>query len=402
MLRTALLLALLQVFFLFNSLNVKAEELIALKKERVNPQRLEKHLLKRNIYFKNKADLESSDLSFDILKIETGANLDSVVNDLNKTGLFKLVEPNYKLYPDNEIVSKPAKKTLQYYLDQIKVPNAWIFSKGSGNIPIAVLDSGIDYLNKDLAERILPCISVLEGSYSCEDKFGHGTQVASIIASKVDNNLGLAGISWLNPILPIQVSNEEGIATVETVVKGLDYAIKSKSKIAVISLSTDVKSEILGLAIKEAYQKGILIIASGGNTGKSEIRYPAGFDEVIGVGSVNSNLEKSVFSTTGPHIKLVAPGEGIILPVLSSKEKEDSNYFDEVSGTSFTAPQVAGVAALVWALRPNYENTDIKKILFSSVKDLGKAGYDTSFGYGQIDAEVAVKRVLLKYEKREK
>lgn len=406
MLKNKVFLCLMAVL-LFTDLSVKANdenklnELIVVKKQRVNSERLEKILLKRNIYFKNAINIEEPNLSFSILKTGSEENIDTVANDLKKTGLFELVEPNYKLKTDFYSLSKPIKKLItsdnnfksQYYLDQIKVPNAWLFSRGAPNAPIAVLDSGVDYSNSDLVERLLPCTTFVENTNSCQDDFGHGTQVASIIGSQVDAQLSLAGVSWLNPILPIKVSDSMGVATVETLVKGLDYAIKSGAKIAVISLSTEENSEALRIAVESAAQKGILIIASGGNTGLNEVRYPAGYDEVIGVGAVDKEQNKSYFSNMGPHIKIVAPGENIIVPSL------DHNYLEEVSGTSFSTPQVAGIAALVWALRPSYTSEGIKKILLSSTKDLGDAGYDISFGYGEVDAEVAVKRALLKYEK---
>lgn len=383
-----------------SDLDNKTDEIIAVKKQNTTLHALERELISKNIYFKSSHNSHNN-VSFTLLKAESGKDLGTLVNELKNTGLFEIIEPNYKLKSDYDVTSSPVKKIIpndesfkkQFYLNQTKVTSAWLFSLGSPSIPIAVLDSGVDYTNLDLIERVLPCVSFIESSTSCQDDFGHGTQVASIIGAKSDNKLGLAGISWLNPILPVKVSNENGIATVSTVVQGLDYALKSGAKIAIISLSTDKKSEVLRIAVEQAQEKGLLVIASGGNTGTDGLRYPAGFEGVIGVGSISSNYEKSRFSTTGTHIKIVSPGENILVPSITSDSLE------VVSGTSFSAPQVAGIAALVWALRPTYTNKDIQRLLLSTTVDLGKPGYDSYFGYGLIDAEIAIKRALLKYEK---
>lgn len=378
-----------------NEFNDDFTQLIAISKDRVKIERIEKTLLKRQVHFKNKIILNN--LSFNVIELSSQANKATVINDLKNTGLFKVIEPDYILKSDY-IVNRNAGAKLQpndvdfkyqYYLDTTNVTKAWLLSTGAANMPIAVLDSGVNYLSKDLYKRVLPCANVLSSyGYSCLDDYGHGTKVTSIIGAEVDNNLATAGITWLNPILPIRISNEQGIASVSTIIQGLNEAIKNQVKIAVISLSTNAESLALEEAISEAYQSGILIVASGGNTGIDEIRYPAGFDEVIGVGSTDKNLNISYFSTKGNHIDLVAPGEDILVQSL------DDGYLEEVSGTSFTVPQIAAIAALVWAVRPEYTNEDIKKILFKTTKDLGEEGYDTEYGYGLVNAKRAVKWAL--------
>lgn len=370
-------------------------QLIAVPKERVKTERIEKTLLKRQTHFKNKIILNN--LSFHIIELSSQTNKDTVINDLRKTGLFKIIEPDYILMSDY-IVNRSAGVRLepndedfkyQYYLDITKVTKAWLLSIGAANMPIAVLDSGVNYLNKDLYKRVLPCANVLSSyGYSCLDDFGHGTKVTSIIGAEADNNLATAGITWLNPILPIRISNEQGIASVSTIIQGLSEAIRNQVKIAVISLSTNMKSLALKETVRAAYLSGILIVSSGGNTGIDELRYPAAYDEVIGVGSLDKELNISYFSTKGKHIDLVAPGENILVQSLYD------GYLEEVNGTSFTTPQVAAIAALVWAVRPEYTNEDIKNLLFKTATDLGTEGYDTEYGYGLVNAKKAVKQAL--------
>src|SRR3989338_4577091 len=369
----------------FMATDADCSELLVLEKQRAKSSRTNKVFMKRNILFSK--ELQTNDGLLKVVKISDSEDLEKISDTLKKTGLFKFVEPNYKLASDYTIISDPKKEIIpndkdfkkQYYLDKTNVPGAWLFSIGSLS-PIAVLDSGIDYSRLDIHGRVLPCEIVLVENFSCQDNFGHGTKVSSIIGSVSDNELGLAGISWLNPILPVKVSNIEGIATVSNVVEGLQKAANSGARIVVISLSTNKKSEALRLGIKQAVGRGVLIVASGGNTGLEEIRYPAGYDDVIGVGSVGENEKRSFFSNAGSHIKLVAPGEKIVTLF------PGSNLVQEVYGTSFSAPQIAGIAALVWAKKPELTNKEIAKLLYSSAKDLGKTGYDNEYGYGLVDA----------------
>lgn len=385
-------LKLLSAIFLslFLSTNANCSELLVLEKPRVKSQRLNKVLKERNVSFLK--TFQTSEGLLKVVEVSSSEDQEKILESLKRTGLFKFVEPNYKLISDYAVISNPKKEIIpndkdfnkQYYLDKTNVPGAWLYSIGSLS-PIAVLDSGIDYLRLDINGRVLPCEIVLNENFSCQDIFGHGTKVSSIIGSVSDNELGLAGISWLNPILPVKVSNIEGIATVSSVIEGLLRSANNGAKIVVISLSTNKKSEALRIAIKQAVNKGILIVSSGGNTGLEEIRYPAGYDDVIGVGSVGENEKRSFFSNAGNHIKLVAPGERIVTVF------PGSNLVQEVYGTSFSAPQVAGIASLVWAKKPELTGREIAKILYSTAKDLGKEGFDSEYGYGLVDALGAVK-----------
>lgn len=373
-------------------------EVIVIPENNISSEVANNFATRNRIAYKKRIDINGSELHFEILELPQDENKSKIIAELRSSGLFKLVEPNDIFTPDYTIVRNKGIKLStndreferQYYLELTKVTSAWFHSTGAPNMPIAVLDSGIDYTKEDLSQRLLPCINVLEGSLNCNDLFGHGTKVASIIGSQSDNNKGIAGISWLNPILPIKVSNERGIATLSSIISGINEGIKNNAKIIVISLSTSNYSEALRLVIDDVYKKGALIISSGGNTGQEEIRYPAGYTKVIGVGATDSQSHISFFSTTGPHIDIVAPGESILV------ELPETDGIYEVHGTSFSAPQIGGIAALIWAANPGLSNAQVKRIMFKTAKDLGSKGYDKEYGYGLIDAKRAVKTALSK------
>ena len=326
------------------------------------------------------------------------------IAELKKSGLFEIVEPDYKLGLDKvserqyvKIIKHSEEDTLnvadtnteeitpndrdfisQYYLREINATKAWSVSKGKDSIIVGVLDTGTDANHPDLAGKIIG-----EPGINTTDDIGHGTEVSGMIAANTNNSEGIAGIGWNTKILPIKITDEFGQAKVSTVVQALDEASSRGVKIVQISLSTNQFSQTLQDAIKEAQSRGILVVSTGGNTGIEELRYPASFDGVIGVGAVNQDKQKESYSTTGEHISLVAPGASIFTTTTGSS-------YSAVTGTSFSAPQVAGAAALVWSIAPGLSSDDVGTILFQSAEDLGSPGKDHYFGYGLLNIQRAV------------
>ena len=329
-------------------------------------------------------------------------DIDKKIFELKKSGQFSLVEPDYKfsldevetkrnyttinkhtssaeLSSDNSAEVTPNDKDFpsQYYLKEINATKAWNTTVGD-SLLVGILDTGVDINHPDLAGKV-------EGldSASTSDKIGHGTEVAGIIAADTNNSEGIAGVAWNTKVLSIKVTDDNGQAKVSSVVSALDKVYDKGVKIVQISLSTNQFSQALKNGIDEAVKRGILIISTGGNTGVEELRYPAGFNGVVGVGAVDENKEIESYSTTGDHISLVAPGSNVYTTTINSTYKE-------VNGTSFAAPQVAGTAALIWSVNPALTNNEVKEILLESAFDLGENGKDKQYGYGLLNTQKAV------------
>lgn len=333
-------------------------------------------------------------------------NKKAKIEELKNSGLFKLVEPDYKFSLDeetqrrnyikitkesilNDVTPNDKGFSSQYYLREINATKAWRVTVGN-SLLVGILDTGVDSNHPDLTGKILGGDSDLD----LQDDIGHGTEVAGIIAANTNNNQGIAGIAWNTKILSIRITDEYGQARVSTVVAALDEAYNKGVKIVQISLSTNQFSQALKNTIKQAQDRGILIVSTGGNTGVEELRYPAAFDGVIGVGAVNEAKQRESYSTTGEHVSLVAPGSYIYTTSPSS------NY-SEVSGTSFSAPQAAGTAALVWSIAPNLTNEEVREILIQSASDLGEVGKDKEYGYGLLNTEAAVELAKARIEQAE-
>ena len=268
--------------------------------------------------------------------------------------------------------------------------NAGIYGKG---IKIGVVDSGC---NKH--ERLLGCLkdgeSVVEGVTTTEDNIGHGTAVCGVIGASYKDNSFL-GIARRADIIPIKfIDKDQNGDTVGGMTSDFAKAIVAAVDdfdcdiINVSSGSSD--SETLRLAIDYVSEKGAIVVSSVGNSGNSKIYYPAGYENVIGVGSVSKSKSRSSFSNMNESVFLAAPGQSLTLLSGTSETKTDS-------GTSFSTPYVSGIIADIMSVKPDITVQDIKEILIETCEDLGSEGYDTSYGYGLVRADNIVDYILKDY-----
>ena len=334
------------------------------------------------------------------------------IEALQQSGAFELIEPDYKLALDQERIyttitrhseteqpnlpaniSEPKEVTpndkdftAQYYLKIVNAPKAWGITTGN-SLSVGVLDTGVDANHPDLNGKISSGSGA--DDIDLNDTIGHGTEVSGIIAANTNNNQGIAGVSWNTKIVSLKITDDFGQARVSSLVSALEQAYQKGVKIVHISLSTNQFSQTLKDAIKEAHDRGILIISTTGNSGIEELRYPAAFNGVIGVGAVDETKQLEFYSTTGEHVSLVAPGASIYTTSLNST-------YTKVTGTSFAAPQVSGAAALIWSIAPNLTNDEIRNILISSADDLGDPSKDKQYGYGLLNIEKAAEMAKAK------
>lgn len=277
---------------------------------------------------------------------------------------------------------------LEWNLDIINAEND-IKKKDKNTVKVAVIDSGIDYTNGiDVKERKNFVPGEDNVSILYEDATGHGTSVAGVIAAPFDTNPDVQGIDSSVELYSAKVLDENNSAPVSRVVEGIYWAIEQKVNIINLSLGTSVDSPILKKAIKEAENAGILIIASAGNDETKCVEYPAAYDEVIAVASIDHNGVHSKNSATGKEIELSAPGEKIL----------SASCFDGeiiTSGTSMATPHVVGVAARLWGKDIHKSADFIRQLMNVTANDMGEK---EKYGSGIIDLAYAEK----KYDEFEK
>jgi subtilisin family serine protease len=291
----------------------------------------------------------------------------------------------------------------QYQLRALDISTAWRSSTGAG-VTVAVLDSGVDASHPDLAGQVLPGADFVDGSTDGRrDLVGHGTTVAALIAGRNDKSSGVAGIAPAAKILPVRVLDKENKYDDATVVAaGLRWAVDHGAKVVNLSLGGGARSDALADALEYAAVHDVVIVACTGNvtTGGSytEVWYPAREPGVVAVaglvgtpalgapasggtaagGGAGGGADALwAGSLTGPQTVLTAPAVNLI-------GARPGGYW-RVQGTSFAAPLVAGVAALVRSRWPNLDAANVINRLVRTARDLGPSGRDDRYGYGEIN-----------------
>jgi subtilisin family serine protease len=295
----------------------------------------------------------------------------------------------------------------------ISALKAWSKTTGSSKVVVAVLDSGVNYLHRDLISNMWlrpagmsPYTDDELGEFNDERGFnatdnqrdpmddnGHGTHCAGIIGAEGDNNYGIAGINWNVEIMPLKFLNANGSGTTKDAIEAINYVIERKKagvNVRIISASwgSRQKSNALRDAIKRAGDEGILFVAAAGNNGDDSDKrphFPAGYDlpSMVSVAALDRNDKLAVFSNYGvKSVHIAAPGKEILSTWLNEE-------FYVASGTSMATPEVAGVAALILSTNPKMSLKELRDKLFSSVDKLDSLKGKVATG-GRINAAKAV------------
>jgi len=254
---------------------------------------------------------------------------------------------------------------------------------GSGII-VAVLDTGIDDDHPDLAANIVDGWNFVDNNDNVTDLDGHGTMVSGIIGAVANNSIGIVGVSPKVRIMPLKVLSSSDGSWID-LDRAIIRAANNGARIIVMSLGGkySLLSPATEAAIKYAYQKGCILIAASGNNNSSKPFYPAAYEEVIAVSAIDQNDTKAGFSNFGDYIDFCAPGVDIL-----ATWKDGSYAYG--SGTSFAAPFVAGVIALMLSKYPSLSTDDVIATLRIRVEDLGEMGWDQFYGWGLIDADAVI------------
>lgn len=276
---------------------------------------------------------------------------------------------------------KSKEEIYEWNMDAINASD--VETSNQNKVKVAILDSGIGYTDDvDVVSHINLIPGEEELGSFFEDVTGHGTSVASIIAAK-DNNVGITGVNSNVELYSVKVLDDSNTAPLSRIIQGIYWCIDNDINIINMSFGTTVKSEIFEKAINDAYNAGILIVAAAGNTGGQEdstVEYPAAYENVIAVGSVNANSEKAEHSAEGDEVELVAPGEKILV----------NDWLDDVyaiDGTSMAVPHVVGVASVLWQKDSTKSNDFIRGLLNESARELED---QESTGNGLIDLQYAL------------
>lgn len=258
-----------------------------------------------------------------------------------------------------------------FNLQLVNTYEAWDKGYTGKGVKIAVIDTGFA-THQDL--KLAGGKSFIVGEKYTSDGVGHGTHVSGTI-NALRNGEGIAGVAPDAKVYGLKVFDEEGFGTSFELIEALEWAIENNMDIVNMSLGLDEDDAVLKATIKRAAQKGILLVAASGNEYGDPVSYPARYNEVIAVASVDENKIHSPFSNIGRENDLSAPGENICSTV-------PNNDYDCWEGTSMATPHVTGLLALLKERFPNYASSTLRKYITESAEDLGTLGHDNIFGYG--------------------
>jgi thermitase len=296
----------------------------------------------------------------------------------------------------------------------------WKTTKGSEDVVVAVLDSGVDYTHEDLVNNMwvrpanvpeyqddeLGTVNDING-FNADDKQGdpmddngHGTHCAGIIGAEGDNGIGVTGINQHVKIMPLKFLGRMGNGSTAAAIEAINYVVDRKQhgvNVRIISASwgSNSSSKALEDAIRAAGDAGILFVAAAGNDGSNNDRwphYPSNYNlpNLISVAALDRNDTLASFSNFGiKSVQVAAPGKAILSTWLG-------DGYREASGTSMATPYVSGVAALVIASEPSISMADLRKRILSTVDKLPALDGKVASG-GRICAANALAGQIVKH-----
>lgn len=280
----------------------------------------------------------------------------------------------------------------EWFMKNINASQAWETGCHGEDIHIGVIDSGVAK-HDDIVKNLVEGYNVLNDTTDTTDTMGHGTFVSGIIAAEANNSIGLAGLAYNAKIVPIKCfdANETDASYL---IKAI-YTAADKTDCKVLNISAGVATNIPELeeAIKHAINKGIIIVAASGNHDDKKLfnepNYPASYDYVVSVGSVDKYNIKSYFSNYNEYVDIVAPGSSV-----RGLRYDDLKDYKSGSGTSYAAPFVTAAAALCLNVNPDITPADFLSLIEQTAVDLGEEGKDVYYGYGLLDMKGMLGKLL--------
>lgn len=365
---------------------------------------------------------------FYVMKYSSPMDAFAVCKDLSQHPDVEYADPWY-IYAVDACTPNDSLRSQQWALTKMMLDSAWCISTGDTSVIIGMIDTGIQWDHPDLAGNIYinPGETGLD-SLGRDKRFngvdddgdgyiddwhgwdfggadynnpvqdnnpaptgqnnGHGTQTGGVASAVTNNHTGIAGVGYKCKILPVKTSSDNdntapgGEAYIVFWLQGLVYAADRGAAVANCSFgggggASQAEQEIVNYAT----QKGTLVVAAAGNDGVNEAFYPAAYDNVLSAGSTNSTDNPSYYSDFGPTVDVMAPGENIMTTVYP-------NAYGLASGTSFSAPNTSGIAALVKSMHPTYTALQVGEQVRISCDDIYSTNpaYQDYLGRGRVNA----------------
>lgn len=319
------------------------------------------------------------------------------------------VEPNrlraFTAVPDDPDFS------MQWAHQLSGIQGAWDATTGSRDVLVAVADSGTVASHPDLAGRVVEQVDASTGAVGpgstdndpCQ--VGHGTWVAGVVGGVGNNGVGIAGVNWDVSILDINIADPQFCGPADAaIIAAVDYARQRGAAIVNLSLGgpSSACPTALQTVLDQARAAGTLVVAAAGNGGDSMPQVPGSCNGVVSVAAVGPGGDRAGYSTLNPYVDVAAPGGSCSCDdpnedILTTSFYSGGDLTAEtraVAGTSFSAPYVAGVAALLLARDPALTPDQLEAAIEGTAADRGAPGRDPAYGWGLLQAARAMDAVV--------
>ncbi|MPZ26746.1 MAG: S8 family serine peptidase [Micromonosporaceae bacterium] len=296
----------------------------------------------------------------------------------------------------------PVTATLDRSVGQVGAPDAWAAGSDGTGTTVAVLDTGIDGTHPDLAGKVRAAAN-FSTSPTTEDRFGHGTHVAGIVASTGAASGGArAGVAPGAELLNGKVLNDSGQGFTSDIIEGMEWAASQGADVVNMSLgggATDGTDPLSQAVDRITAESGTLFVISAGNSGgEYSVGSPGAATAALTVGAVDRDESLAPFSSRGPRLsddaikpEITAPGVGIVSARAAGVDlgRPVDEHYLSASGTSMSAPHVAGAAALLAQAHPEWDGPAVKDALVSTAAPNPELSLYEQ-GAGRLDAARAV------------
>jgi len=275
---------------------------------------------------------------------------------------------------------------------------AWNISTGASSVRVLIIDNGVQQDHPDINQNAGRDFTtgVADGvagggpGNMCDN---HGTAVAGCVSAHFNNSTGIVGlapscrvVSARCMIAVTPTCSTQNSASNAWTVNALNWAVNNGIQVTNNSNSYGTQSDAIDAAYLNGYNNGQVHFASSGNGGWATIEYPSSADGVNSVGNLNQSGERNITSQFGTGLDFSAPGTNIRATDRTGAAGYAAGDFTWIGGTSFASPYAAAVAALVKTVHPTWSSSTIETAMKSGATDLGPFSYDTSFGWGLVNA----------------
>ncbi len=372
------------------------------------------------------------------IKIDVDSDVLTVIEEYENDPNVIYAEPNYLAHvcvtPNDNFFSE------QWGLSIMQAEQGWDIETGNASIPIAIIDTGVDWDHPDLMENIWTnpgedawndpndpatgngidddgngyiddwkgwdFVAIEEGYVAPGEDFGpednnpmdfhgHGTHCAGIAGAVTDNHIGIAGVAWNCRIMALRAGYENSsgngeLLTVD-VANALHYAALNGARVVNMSFGSYGLSQTMQNAIVYANSLGVVLVAAAGNEGTEVKHYPAGFTYVISVSATDENDQRAIWIPTQPPSPGASSNFGSWVDVAAPGSNIKSTLFDDSyaswSGTSMATPFVSGVAGLILSKNPTLSKEGVRQVIVSTTDLLETDEY---IGSGRINSYKAL------------